>query len=45
MRFATTSEKSHVVDVADEELAERLGDDPRAWGDSEWEQFQNESAA
>ena len=26
----------------DEELAAKLGDDPSAWGDSEWEQFQNE---
>ena len=26
----------------DEELAEKLGDDPSAWGDREWEQFQNE---
>ena len=26
----------------DEELAERLGDDPSAWGDEEWKQFQNE---
>ena len=26
----------------DEELAAKLGDDPSAWGDREWEQFQNE---
>lgn len=26
----------------DEELAAKLGDDPSAWGDKEWEQFQNE---